>query len=68
MLCQAEASYASAGGDSGSPVFWEGQDGTLTDVGIHWGHGGIFSPHNAVNFELRTVLGGGIGSTIGELP
>jgi hypothetical protein len=50
MLCQDEADYTSAGGDSGSPVFSNLNSPQQFDSrlrGIHWGGGGgttVFSP------------------------
>lgn len=46
QLCQAKASYNSAGGDSGSPVFRVLNSPAANDValaGIHWGSTGFFS-------------------------
>jgi hypothetical protein len=46
QLCQSRASYNSAGGDSGSPVFRIVNTPAANDValsGIHWGSGGVFS-------------------------
>jgi len=54
MICQGQAAYGSAGGDSGSPVFRaSGTDATLR--GIHWGSGGVFSPIG--NIQLGSELG-----------
>ena len=53
MLCQGQAAYGSAGGDSGSPVFAGGGDVTLK--GIHWGSSGVFSPIG--NIQLGSELG-----------
>jgi hypothetical protein len=64
MLCQAQGDYTSAGGDSGSPVLQLWPDGTVVDLGIHWGSGGVFSPSNAWNAEIRAVTGGGLGATV----
>ncbi|MGH9948557.1 MAG: S1 family peptidase [Pyrinomonadaceae bacterium] len=44
QLCQAQAGYNSAGGDSGSPVFRITSGFNVALVGIHWGSGGAFSP------------------------
>jgi hypothetical protein len=47
MLCQNQANYVSAGGDSGSPVFGirqQGQIWTVALLGIHWGGGAYYSP------------------------
>jgi hypothetical protein len=47
QLCQSKASYLSAAGDSGSPVFRIVNFPAVNDValvGIHWGSGGVFSP------------------------
>jgi hypothetical protein len=51
LLCQSQATYRSAGGDSGSPVFTrldapQGLDSRLR--GIHWGSGGTFSPISGI--------------------
>ena len=62
MFCQADASYESAGGDSGSPIFRttsctvNGVADVCADVyGLHWGGGGVFSP--IANIQLPTELG-----------
>jgi hypothetical protein len=62
MLCQADATYASAGGDSGSPIFRTtgctvgGQSDVCADVyGLHWGGGGAFSP--IANIQRSSELG-----------
>ena len=62
MLCQADASYTSAGGDSGSPVFRttgctvNGASDVCADVyGLHWGGGGAFSP--IANIQRSGELG-----------
>jgi hypothetical protein len=52
QICQNRASYLSAPGDSGSPVFAitnrpNANDVTL--VGIHWGSGGLSSPIGSTN-------------------
>jgi hypothetical protein len=47
ILCSNQANYASAGGDSGSPVFGirqQGQVWTVALLGIHWGGGAYYSP------------------------
>ena len=67
QLCQSVASYASAGGDSGAPVVQVWPDGTLVARGIHWRGSGGFSPINGALRELRSVTGGGLGPTIGDL-
>jgi hypothetical protein len=60
LLCQSQASYASAGGDSGSPVF-QPSGGCATGVacvrlvGIHWGSFGSFSPIS--NIQRSDELG-----------
>jgi hypothetical protein len=64
QLCQSRASYSSAGGDSGSPVF---RITTLPNVilsGIHWGSGGVFSPITGIQMSgelgaINTCAGGG---------
>jgi hypothetical protein len=51
MLCQSEADYTSAAGDSGSPVFSRLDSPQPLDSrlrGIHWGSGGVFSPISGV--------------------
>lgn len=50
LLCQAQASYSSSGGDSGSPVFSRPGD-SITLHGIHWGSGGVFSPISGIERE-----------------
>lgn len=62
MLCQADATYSSAGGDSGSPVFRTtgctvgGESDVCADVyGLHWGGGGAFSP--IANIQRSGELG-----------
>jgi hypothetical protein len=59
-LCQTKATYASDGGDSGSPVFQStGGCGIgvpcVRLVGIHWGSGGVFSPIS--NIQRSDELG-----------
>jgi hypothetical protein len=44
QLCQSQASYSSAGGDSGSPVFSITGGSDVRVRGIHWGSGGVYSP------------------------
>jgi hypothetical protein len=59
LLCQAQASYGSTGGDSGGPVIrpTAGDTGIPADlVGIHWGSGGWFSP--LINIQMGGELGG----------
>jgi hypothetical protein len=57
MRAQAQATYSSAGGDSGSAVmtfpFTDPGDGEL--LGLHWGSGGTFSPSG--NIQLTDELG-----------
>jgi hypothetical protein len=48
MVCQSRASYLSAGGDSGSPVFRVAEGTDVALAGIHWGSGGVFSPFDGV--------------------
>jgi hypothetical protein len=57
QLCQSQASFASAGGDSGSPVFRITSLPNVTLVGIHWGSGGVFSPITGIQMsgELGSV-------------
>lgn len=60
QLCQDRASYASAGGDSGSPVFRITNSPTANDVrlyGIHWGSGGSFSAIGSFNIQRATEMG-----------
>ncbi|HEX8211817.1 MAG TPA: hypothetical protein VF584_16700 [Longimicrobium sp.] len=53
-LCQYSANYASAGGDSGAPVFlWHGNNVTLT--GLHWRHSkfeSFFSAAGGIRIDL----------------
>jgi hypothetical protein len=62
LLCQDEADYSSAGGDSGSPVFSNLNRPQALDAslrGIHWGGGGgvaVFSPIDS-GVERSTELG-----------
>jgi hypothetical protein len=64
QLCQSRASFASAGGDSGSPVFRITSLPNVTLVGIHWGSGGVFSPIAGIQRSgelgsVSTCAGGG---------
>jgi len=64
QLCQSRASYTSAGGDSGSPVFRITALPNVTLVGIHWGSGGVFSPITGIQMAgelgaVNTCAGGG---------
>ncbi|HKQ76073.1 MAG TPA: hypothetical protein VJ810_20430 [Blastocatellia bacterium] len=64
QLCQSRASFASAGGDSGSPVFRITALPNVTLVGIHWGSGGVFSPITGIQMAgelgaVTTCAGGG---------
>ncbi len=54
-ICQGQAAYGSAPGDSGSPVFRivSGTDVALR--GIHWGSGGVFS--TIANIQRTSELG-----------
>lgn len=60
LLCQVRATYYSAGGDSGSPVFdWAGQGygNTVVLHGIHWGSAqdnsyAVFSPFNRIEMDF----------------
>lgn len=56
QLCQSRASFTSAGGDSGSPVFRITALPNVTLVGIHWGSGGVFSPITGIQ------MGGELGA------
>jgi len=77
LLCQTEANYNSAGGDSGSPVFMiEGSTDNVTLVGIHWGMWlpagpRVFSPFGqvagATELGPLTVTAPPVGG-IAELP
>jgi hypothetical protein len=60
LRCQTFATYHSAGGDSGSPVFRRLGGGDVALVGIHWGREGttghrIFSPIARVEMDLGTM-------------
>jgi hypothetical protein len=58
MLCQAQASYESAPGDSGSTIITSDQGFRGPDVillGTHWASSGSFSPLR--NMQLATELG-----------
>jgi len=60
QLCQDSASYASAGGDSGSPVFRITNSPAANDVslyGIHWGSGGVFSAVGSFNIQRASEMG-----------
>ena len=60
QLCQDRASYASAGGDSGSPVFRITNAPAVNDVrlyGIHWGSGGVFSAIGPFNIQRVAEMG-----------
>ena len=65
MTCQVQASYASAGGDSGGPVIvphpTDPQLGFVATVqGIHWGSDGTkaaYSPWGSINAEIKSVTG-----------
>jgi hypothetical protein len=64
QLCQSRASFESAGGDSGSPVFRITSLPNVTLVGIHWGSGGVFSPITGIQMSgelgsVATCAGGG---------
>ncbi len=64
QLCQSRASFTSAGGDSGSPVFRITALPNVTLVGIHWGSGGVFSPITGIQMSgelgsVSTCAGGG---------
>ena len=61
MLCQNQAAYTSAGGDSGSAVFVRTGGNNVELYGIHWGSGGTFSAIGEVFGELgsmRTCVSG----------
>lgn len=58
---QSVASYSSAGGDSGAPVYWynQGASNELLIGGIHWGNsdlGSFFSPIDHVHSELDVTI------------
>jgi hypothetical protein len=58
QLCQSRASYASAAGDSGSPVFRVVDSPATNDValgGIHWGSGGVFSTISNIQRSVSPV-------------
>lgn len=62
MLCQADASFTTLAGDSGSPVFRtlgctvSGAAGSCADAyGLVWGGGGVFSP--IANIQRSSELG-----------
>ncbi|MGH8525745.1 MAG: hypothetical protein ACREXY_16535, partial [Gammaproteobacteria bacterium] len=60
LLCQDRASFVSAGGDSGSPVFRIADAPAPNDVrlyGIHWGSGGVFSSIGSFNIQRATEMG-----------
>lgn len=59
MLCQDRADYNSAGGDSGSPVFWRADINSppVHIVGIHWGSGGWYSGWWYTEDELSSAAG-----------
>jgi hypothetical protein len=57
QLCQAQASYSSNSGDSGSPVFSIRSGNDVTLRGIHWGSGGVFSPIGTTNIQRSSELG-----------
>jgi hypothetical protein len=64
QLCQSRASFSSAGGDSGSPVFRITTLPNVILVGIHWGSGGVFSPITGIQMSgelgaINTCAGGG---------
>jgi hypothetical protein len=55
LLCQSRATYSSAGGDSGSPVFRITSTPIVNLGGIHWGSGGVYSP--ITNIQMSGELG-----------
>jgi len=60
MLCNNQADYASAGGDSGSPVFGIRQQGTVWTVallGIHWGRVGADAAYSPIGGNSATFFG-----------
>jgi len=64
QLCQSRGSYASAGGDSGSPIIRITTLPNAVLVGIHWGSGGVFSPITGIQMggelgAVNTCAGGG---------
>jgi hypothetical protein len=72
LLCQSQAAYTSAGGDSGSPVFTTNVASTVCDPGlncvalrgIHWGSFGSFSPIG--NIQMSVELGPLLNCVNGE--
>jgi hypothetical protein len=64
QLCQSRGSFASAGGDSGSPIIRITTLPNAVLVGIHWGSGGVFSPITGIQMggelgAINTCAGGG---------
>jgi hypothetical protein len=64
QLCQSQGSFASAGGDSGSPIIRITTLPNAVLVGIHWGSGGVFSPITGIQMggelgAINTCAGGG---------
>lgn len=60
LRCQTYATYESDRGDSGSPVFRSGSNGTATLLGIHWASSGddqyaIFSSFAQIQKDLGTL-------------
>jgi hypothetical protein len=52
---QHRASYSSANGDSGAPVYWINSNNQVAIGGIHWGHnsaGSYYSPISQVQYDL----------------
>ena len=57
--CQVVASYPSANGDSGAPVFSPANEGRVTLYGLHWGHAGggsVFSPIGGIVRDLGSMF------------
>jgi hypothetical protein len=66
LVCQDTASYGSAGGDSGAPVFRLTGGGDVQLVGIHSGRSGqaaVFSAMVNIEFEFGDMIVCGVGFT-----
>lgn len=63
LLCQNDANYSVAGGDSGAPVFSLRSNNTAVLVGIHWGRDqniptiSYFSPMSGIMKDLGMAGG-----------
>lgn len=64
MLCQDQANYVSAGGDSGAPVFSILPDGSVAAIGVHWGNNAQGSAYSRIANVLGEI-GQASGATIG---